>query len=370
MTEVGDGTKRIDLGLQGGGAHGAFTWGVLDRLLAEPRLVIDGISGTSAGAMNAVVVADGLMRGGREAAREGLERFWRAVSAAARLSPMQRTILDQLVGRWTLDHSPGFIAMDLMTRLLSPYELNPLNINPLRDILAGLVDFDRVRCCDRVKVFVTATHVPTGRPRVFSRSEITLDAVMASACLPFLFQAVEIDGEAYWDGGFMGNPVLQPLIDSTDARDLVIVQINPLVREGTPKTARDIHNRVNEISFNASLLKDIRTILLLKQLATTAGHADQRLAELMVHRIHAEAEMKELSVSSKMNAEWAFLQHLHDIGWRAADAWVAAHWDDLGSRSTYPLDHVLWGVDEIMRDAAEEALTARPPQPAPAGSEP
>ncbi len=347
--------KKIDLGLQGGGAHGAFTWGVLDRLLSEERMQIEGISGTSAGAMNAVVVADGLAQGGREGAREALKRFWRAVSEAGKTSPIQRTWVDQLLGRWSLDYSPGYIAMDLMSRLVSPYEMNPLNINPLRDLVASLVDFDRVNHCESVQLFISATNVRTGRPHVFKSPDITVDTVMASACLPFVFQAVEIDGEAYWDGGFMGNPVLYPLVDETTARDLVIVQINPLIREGVPRTARDILNRINEIDFNSSLLKDIRAILMLKLLGAAPEHQDERLRDLAIHRIHAEHDLADLGVSSKMNAEWAFLEHLHDIGRRAADRWISEHWEDLGVRSTYPLDHVLWGLDPVMRGAARAA---------------
>lgn len=348
--------KKIDLGLQGGGAHGAFTWGVLDRLLAEDRLSIEGVSGTSAGAMNAVVVADGLVAGGREEARAALRRFWRAVSDAGRSSPMQRTWLDQMLGRWTLDFSPGFVAMDLLSRLVSPYEMNPLNINPLRDLVAANVDFERVNRCDTLKLFISATNVRTGRPHVFKAPHITVDTVLASACLPFMFQAVEIDGEAYWDGGYMGNPVLYPLVDETTARDLVIVQINPLIRDEVPKTARDILNRVNEIDFNTSLVKEIRALLLLKAFGGDARHQDERLRDLSVHRIHAEHELADLGVSSKMNAEWVFLEHLHDIGWRAADEWITTHWDDLGVRSTYPLDHVLWGMDSALREAAQTAV--------------
>ncbi|WP_020506043.1 patatin-like phospholipase family protein [Lamprocystis purpurea] len=347
--------KKIDLGLQGGGAHGAFTWGVLDRLLSEERIQIEGISGTSAGAMNAVVVADGLAQGGREGARDALKRFWRAVSEAGKTSPIQRTWVDQMLGRWSLDYSPGYIAMDLMSRLVSPYEMNPLNLNPLRDLVASLVDFDRVNHCKSVKLFISATNVRTGRPHVFKSPDITVDTVMASACLPFVFQAVEIDGEAYWDGGFMGNPVLYPLIDETTARDLVIVQINPLIREGVPRTARDILNRINEIDFNSSLLKDIRAILMLKMLGAAPEHQDERLRDLAIHRIHAEHDLADLGVSSKMNAEWAFLEHLHDIGRRAAERWISEHWEDLGVRSTYPLDHVLWGLDPVMRGAARAA---------------
>jgi NTE family protein len=335
--------KRIELALQGGGAHGAFTWGVLDRLLADDAIAIEGVSGTSAGAMNAVVVADGLVRGGRDGARAALERFWRAVSDAARLSPVQRTWLDHALGRWTLDLSPGYLAMDLASRLLSPYDTNPFDLNPLRDLVRDTVDFDNVNRCDALKVFVAATNVRTGRPHVFRQPRITLDSVMASACLPFLFKAVEIEGEAYWDGGYMGNPALFPLVDECDARDLVIVQINPLVRAKVPTSARDILNRVNELSFNASLLKELRAILLLKQLIDAEGLERERYRDMLIHRIHAEAEMAALGVSSKLNAEWAFLRHLHDIGFQAADRFLAEHRDDLGARSTYPLDHVLWG---------------------------
>ena len=337
------GPKRIELALQGGGAHGAFTWGVLDRLLADEAIAIEGVSGTSAGAMNAVVMADGLVRGGRDGARAALERFWRAVSDAARTSPVQRTWLDHALGRWTLDLSPGYLAFDLASRLLSPYDSNPLDINPLRDLVRETVDFDNVNRCDALKVFVAATNVRTGRPHVFRQPQLGLDAVMASACLPFLFKAVEIDGEAYWDGGYMGNPALYPLVDECDARDLVIVQINPLVRAEVPKSAADIRNRVNELSFNASLLKELRAILLLKQLIDAEGLERERYRDMLIHRIHAEAEMAALGVSSKLNAEWAFLDHLRGIGWRAADRFLADHRDDLGARSTYPLDHVLWG---------------------------
>jgi NTE family protein len=335
--------KRLELALQGGGAHGAFTWGVLDRLLADESIAIEGISGTSAGAMNAVVLADGLVRGGRDGARAALARFWRAVSDAARTSPVQRTWLDHALGRWTLDLSPGYIAMDLASRLVSPYDLNPLGLNPLREVVRETVDFGNVNRCDALKLFVAATNVRTGRPHVFRQPTITLDSVMASACLPFLFQAVEIDGEAYWDGGFMGNPALYPLVDECDARDLVIVQINPLVRAAVPKSAADIRNRMNEISFNASLLKELRAILLLKQLIDAEGLERERYRDMLIHRIHAEAEMAALGVSSKLNAEWAFLEHLRDIGFRAADRFLADHRDDLGARSTYPLEHVLWG---------------------------
>ncbi|MDQ4061148.1 MAG: patatin-like phospholipase family protein [Pseudomonadota bacterium] len=334
MTQPTD-QKSIELALQGGGAHGAFTWGVLDRFLADTRIRIEGISGTSAGAMNAVVLADGLNRGGVDGAREALERFWLAVSRAAIASPIRRTPLDRLLGRWSVDYSPGFVFFDVLTRTVSPYELNPLNFNPLRDLLAEQVDFDSVRECSGIKLFVAATNVRTGQAKIFRNRELSADAIMASACLPFLYQAVEIEGEAYWDGGYMGNPVLFPLIDECDARDLVIVQINPIRRNEVPRRAQDIHNRLNEITFNASLIKELRSILLLKGLVDEEGVNRAQFREMLLHRIEAEDDLRPLSVSSKLNAEWDFLMHLHDIGWRRTELWLEQNFDKLGRCSTF-----------------------------------
>ena len=327
-------TKSIELGLQGGGAHGAFTWGVLDRLLEDERLDIEGISGTSAGAMNAVVLADGLRRGGREGAREALHRFWRAVSDAARYSPLQRTPLDRLLGRWSLDASPGYWLFDWLARVVSPYQLNPFDINPLRDIVVEQVDFDCVHACTGLKLFISATNVRTGRAKVFAREEITADAVMASACLPQLFKAVEIDGEAYWDGGYMGNPALFPLVDDSDAHDIVIVQVNPIVRDEVPRTAAEILNRLNEITFNSSLIAEVASIMLLKQLVDEEGIHRPRVTNTRLHRISAEKVLAQLDVSSKLNGEWAFLQHLHDVGYDEAGRWLAQNFARLGQEST------------------------------------
>jgi NTE family protein len=329
--------KRIDLALQGGGAHGALTWGVLDRLLEDERIELDGISGTSAGAMNAVVLVDGLEQGGRDGARQALESFWRAVSEAARYSPIQRSILDRLTGSYSLDSSPGYLFFESLTRMLSPYQLNPLDINPLRDLLAAQVDLERVNRCTAVKVFVTATNVRTGRARIFSQPELTVDKVMASACLPLVFKAVEIDGEAYWDGGYIGNPALYPLVDRTESRDLVIVQINPQVRERIPSSARDILNRLNEITFNASLIKELRAIHLLHQLIEAEGLELERYRDMRVHLIHAAGELRHLDASSKLNAEWHYLTHLRDRGRSWAAAFLDAHFDDLGLRPTLDL---------------------------------
>lgn len=337
------GDKKIELALQGGGAHGAYSWGVLDRLLEDGKLDIEAISGTSAGAMNAVVLADGLVRGGREGAREALEKFWRAVSDAARFSPIQRSPIDRLMGRWSLDTSPGYIAMDLLSRLASPYELNLFDLNPLRDVVEATVDFDNVNACQSVKLFVTATNVRTGLPRTFRRGELTVDAVMASACLPTLYKAVEIDGEPYWDGGYMGNPALYPLVDESDCRDLMIVQINPIRSDELPTTAAEIQNRLNEITFNAALIKELRAITLLRRLIKAEGLENERYRDMRLHRIGGQG-LEHLSASSKLNAEWDFLTHLRDHGRAAADAWLGRHRDDIGQRSTFDPETLFLGT--------------------------
>jgi NTE family protein len=342
MVESSRAPLLVDFALQGGGAHGAFTWGVLDRLLEEAWLRIDGISGTSAGAMNAAVLVDGYADNGVDGARAALENFWRRVSRAALLSPLRRTPLDVLLGRWTLDHSPVFVAMDLMARLFSPYDLSPGGANPLRDILAEIVDFDRLAKAS-IKLFVTATNVRTGRGRVFRNSEITPDVLLASACLPTLFQAIEIDGESYWDGGYSGNPTITPLVRECRSQDTILVQINPVERPGLPRSARDILNRLNEVSFNAVLLKELRMIALLRQVAQPDDSESAKWADMRIHRISSDV-MVELGYSSKLNAEWEFLCMLRDEGRRAGDAFLSTHHDDLGRRSTFDLDELLKGV--------------------------
>ncbi len=331
--------KRINLALQGGGSHGALTWGVLDRLLEDGRLRISAISGTSAGAMNAVVLADGYERGGPEGAREALRVFWKAVSDAARYSPIQRSLWDRLWGRYSLDNSPGYLFMEGLSRVFSPYELNPLNLNPLRDILVEHVNFDNVNRCRQVQVFVTATNVRTGRPRIFGKGDVTIDSVLASACLPQLYPAVEIGGEAYWDGGFAGNPALYPLIDSRRSKDIVVVQINPIVRRELPKSARDIINRVNEISFNSSLIKELRAIALTQKMLEEAGIELGR-RQTYLHIIHADEEVQDLSASSKLNAEWSYLLRLFQDGREWAEEWLENHYDAIGQRSTLDLEEV------------------------------
>lgn len=333
----------VDLGLQGGGAHGAFTWGVLDRLLEVPWLRFDGISGTSAGAMNAVVMADGYAAGGPEGARVALERFWKRVSDAAQFSPLRRGPLEILTGLWTLDYSPVYMAFDLTSRVFSPYDLGAASsVNPLRAILEESIDFARVSSAP-MRLFVTATNVRTGRGRVFRNAELTPDVLLASACLPTMFKAVEIDGEAYWDGGYAGNPTMAPLVRECVSEDTILVQINPVERPGTPKTAREIHNRLNEIAFNSNLIKELRAAALLRKVADP-GHSEGEIwAKMRIHRIASE-EMTQLSASSKLLAEWEFFCRLRDKGRRAAEAFLDAHGADLGVRSTLDLDEILEGI--------------------------
>jgi NTE family protein len=337
--------RQIDLALQGGGAHGAFTWGVLERLLEDERIEIAGVSGTSAGAMNAVVLTDGLMKSGREGAREALRRFWGAVSNAARPGPLQAGPFAAFFGGWHLERSPLHIYLDLVSRLVSPYQFNPLDINPLREILAGAVDFERVRRCEKVRLFVSATNVRTGNLRVFRNAELTAEVVMASACLPLLFRAVEMDGEAYWDGGYMGNPSLLPLIAESPASDMIVVQINPTRREEVPTAAQDILDRVNEITFNASLIKEMRSVALMKKLIEDEGRPGHEYKEplfrqveaLRVHRVDGKEELAGLGASSKINTAWSFLSRLHRIGREAADHWLDRNFAHLGRRATINL---------------------------------
>ena len=332
----------VDLALQGGGAHGAFTWGVLDRLLQEPWLQIDGISGTSAGAMNAAVLVDGHAVGGAEGARAALERFWRSVSEAAKFSPFRRGPIEMLLGQWTLDYSPFYLAMDTLARLVSPYAANPGGANPLSQILAEHLDFERLANAP-IKLFVTATSVRTGQGRVFRNKDVTPEVLLASACLPTMFQAIEIDGESYWDGGYAGNPTITPLVRECRSQDTILIQINPVERAATPRAARDILNRLNEVSFNAVLLKELRMIALLRQVADTGQCEGALWANMRIHRI-ASDDMAKLGASSKLIAEWEFFCKLRDYGRAAAEAFLKTHAGDLGYRSSLDLDVLLTSV--------------------------
>ena len=326
--------KPVSLALQGGGSHGAFTWGVLDRLLEDERIEFEAISGTSAGAMNAAVVADGLTRGGRDGARAALERFWDAVAHIGRFGPIQRGPFEIAAGSWNLHDSPSYILFDWMSRYFSPYQFNPLNYNPLLEVLRQEVDFARVCACVKTRLFIAATNVRSGKIRIFENPELSAEAIMASACLPHLFQAVEIDGEPYWDGGYMGNPAIYPLIYNCQTRDVVIVQINPMMREETPQTTPDILDRLNEINFNSSLMREMRAIAFVSRLLEEHRLDAHRYKRMLIHRIDAAPDMNSLGASSKLNADREFLAYLRDQGRQVAKAWLRENFAALGERST------------------------------------
>ena len=307
--------KRVNLALQGGSSHGAFSWGVLDRLLEESRIEVEGISATSAGAMNAVVMAHGLTTGGRECAREALEEFWDGV---ARISAPFGAL--QL--------------FEVLSRFLSPYQLNPFNYNPLRQLIRQIIDFERLRQESAIKLFVSATNVRTGKIKVFTDKEITEDCVLASACLPLLYQAVEVDGEHYWDGGYMGNPALFPLIYSCQSRDILIVHVNPVERPDKPTNAHEIMNRVNEISFNSSLMREMRAVAFVTKLIDDGKLSQSDAKRVLIHSVCADDVMRGFGTASKLNAERGFLRRLHALGREKAQALIDHHFDDLGSRST------------------------------------
>jgi NTE family protein len=343
MKTNGHGVKTINLALQGGGSHGAFTWGVLDRLLDEQHLVIEGISGTSAGAMNAAALAQGWKQGGRAGAKAVLDQFWYRTAKLSKFNPIRRSLTDRLLGRWNLDHSPVVGVVDWFSRLLSPYQSNPLGLNPLRTVLTELINEPDIQGCAGIKLFIAATNVETGRARVFWRHEVTLDVLLASACLPFTFQAVEIEGVPYWDGGYMGNPVIWPLIYHCDSRDIAIVQINPLERKGTPRTSVEIVNRVNEISFNASLMAEMRAVAFVQRLiaeGSLIGEVAKRLKMMNIHMIGDEKRLSALGATSKMNAELDFLLHMKSLGQNAADGWLKENWGHIGNQSSIDVRRV------------------------------
>ncbi|MBR1215003.1 patatin-like phospholipase family protein [Bradyrhizobium sp. JYMT SZCCT0180] len=333
--------RTINLALQGGGAHGAFTWGVLDRLLDEKDVAFEGVSATSAGAMNAAVFAYGLSVGGREGARKALTDYWKRVSDAARLGPLQPSPIDRLLGNHRLTWSPVFSLLGFVTRVLSPYEFNPSDYNPLREVVEQSIDFEVLRRPDcPVKLFLSATNVRTGKVKIFSGTEISASAVMASACVPTMFHAVEIDGEAYWDGGYMGNPALFPLIYNCKSSDIVIVHINPLFRKDLPRAAVDILNRINEISFNSSLMREMRAVSFITRLVKQNRIVGGDIRQMFIHSIADDEFMGALSPTSKYNADWDFLVFLRDQGRKCANDWLTNHFVKLGVESSVNIDEV------------------------------
>ena len=334
-------TKRINLALQGGGAHGAFTWGVLEQILSDERLSVEGISGTSAGAMNAVMLADGLCHGGREEAQKRLADFWRSVSSTGNLPALQRAVMERILSFTPLEGSPVQAWLDTLSRYLSPYDVNPLNINPLRDLIERFVDFERLRANTDLQLFVSATNVQTGRVRIFPRDRITVDAVMASACLPLLFRAVEIDGVPYWGGGYLGNPVIFPFFRTTATEDVLVVQINPLFRQSTPMSSSEIVNRINEITFNSSLIGEYRAIdfvaRLIDQGKLPRGTGPGEYRRINVHRIVLDRFGTHFDSFSKLSTDYDFFDMLHINGKRAARRFLDEHFDDIGVKSTVDL---------------------------------
>jgi NTE family protein len=333
--------KRINLALQGGGAHGAFTCGVLEHLLGDERLIVEGVSGTSSGAVNAVMFADGMARGGRAEAQKRLSDFWRAVSSTGDLLPAQRAVVERLLSFTPLEGSPMQAWFDIMSRYFSPYDFNPLNINPLKDLFERFVDFKAVQTFNGLQVFISATNVQTGRVRIFPREKITADAVMASACLPELFHAVEIDGVPYWDGGYLGNPVIFPFFGTTESEDVLVVQINPLIRQKTPTSAGEIMNRLNEITFNSPLIAEYRAMefvaRLIDQGRLPRGTGPGQYRRINVHRIALDRFGKELDASSKLTTDYDFFEVLRVNGKRAARRFLDDHFDDIGVKSTVDL---------------------------------
>ncbi|MHA7775441.1 patatin-like phospholipase family protein [Roseibium sp. M-1] len=350
---------RLNLALQGGGAHGAFTWGVLDRLLEEETLEFSAISGTSAGAMNAAALLTGLLRGGREEARATLEGFWRQVSKSSRFTPFNLSTARAVLGGLGIDFETLPLFFGAGMQFLSPYDLNPAGFNPLREIIETTIDCTAI-ASGSIPLHVTATHVGTGEAQIFSSPGITPDVLLASACLPSLFHAVEIDGEAYWDGGYTGNPSLMPLVRDAGTADLLLVQTSPVERQGLPQDAREIAAREKEISFNAPLIKELRLLAELQHqardslsssggfLSGLSGRGSKKLdnspaaaiANLKIHRI-ASPGMNSRSGQSKLDSTWPFLEELREEGRQAAEIFLADHRQDLGRRSSLDLSHWL-----------------------------
>ena len=331
-------TKKVGIALQGGGAHGAFTWGVLDRLLEVDHIVAEAMCGTSAGAVNAVTCAYGLHVGGPKMAKQLMDQLWRKIARSGNL--FKPGNFDKLFGGGDMYHSPGYMLFNNMTQYMSPYNFNPFNYNPLRDILTDLIDFKELQMYNKKKLFICATNVKTNRARIFSNKEITVDAVLASACLPLLFQAVNIDGEYYWDGGYMGNPPIFPIITNTTLRDIVLIKINSINISSVPTTARDIADRINEISFNSSLINEMKMIHYRNELIRNGilNTEDTNNREIFVHTISGYDALSQLNYSSKMNTSWEFLLDLKERGRQTASQWLESDYKQVGIKSSFDVE--------------------------------
>jgi NTE family protein len=331
------GIKRVNLALQGGGSHGAFTWGVLDALIEDERLEFEAVSGTSAGAMNAAIMLQGWADGGRAGARAALRSFWRELGTMWIASPIQRTPLDRLQGNWNLDDSPGALWADLIQRTLTPWQRNPLRFDPLRELVRRHFNEKAVRACHEIKAFIAATNVQTGKVRIFTREELSIDALLASACLPNVHDAVVIDDVPYWDGGFRGNPPIWPFIYNCDSRDVVLVEVDPPSREGVPRSNAEIADRLNEITFGGALMAEMRAIAFVQGLidqGAITGEFGRRLKRILVHSIADPASLAPLGAVSKFNVEPEFLDYLFGLGRAAGTSWLASTFDMIGVESS------------------------------------
>lgn len=333
--------KKVNLALQGGGAHGAFTWGVLDKFLELDVFTIEGISATSAGSMNAVVLAQGMMDGGNEEARKLLFKFWQALSEYAKLMGMGgNSAMDYLLKPY-LKVPVNFYVISSMINLFSPYEFNPFNYHPLREILTGIIDIEKLKKKSTIKLFICATNVKTGKIRIFKEPELSINAILASACLPKLFQAVEVDNELYWDGGYLGNPALFPLIYNTEINDIIILHVVPLTRSHTPSTVLEIDTRLREISFNSSLMREMRAVAFVTKLIDQGWikqEYESRLKRVFMHCLRADHSLAELPLPSVLIPEWNFLLELRDLGRQAAEIWVQENYESIGNKTTINFD--------------------------------
>jgi len=330
------GHKIINLALQGGGTHGAFTWGVLDRLLEDERIGFDGVTASSAGAVNAVLLVSGLATGGREGARNLLRTFWQRLSQIAVGGVFQPSLIDQLDPTHGLEHSPGYLIIQALTYYASPYQVNPFNLNPVKTLVEEMVDFDAIRRQRAVKLFLCATNVRTAKVKVFSGDEITVESVLASTCLPLLMQAVEIGGECYWDGGYAGNPAVFPLVYECETPDIVLVHTTPAERSDVPKSSLAIMNRMQEISFNTALIREMRAVAFLNRRIEEGSL--RRGRRLLVHVIEGEDLLRDFTASSRLNCDWPFLLELFASGRQRAEQWLSANFGRIGVETTVDLD--------------------------------
>lgn len=333
--------KTINLALQGGGAHGAFTWGVLDKFLETQLFKIEGISATSAGSMNAVMLLHGLLHGGENAARQSLEKFWKSISVYGEMLALTTSYPADFFLKPFLSTPVSLNLLNAMTGLLSPYQFNPLNFHPIKEVLQDNVDFEAIKKQKYFQLFIGATNVRTGKIRVFNTQELSMEVVIASACLPKLFQAVAIGDDFYWDGGYLGNPAIYPLIYETNCKDVLIIHTFPIVRQEVPHTALDIDSRLREISFNSSLMREMRAIAFTTKLIEQGWikpEFEKKLKKVRMHCIRADESLHDFSSSTVYNSNWNFLIQLRDIGRQAADTWIHKHFNDINKKTTIHFD--------------------------------